>query len=36
MKMEHRIAAPAAGTVTNLAAVPGEVVREGDILLQLR
>jgi len=32
MKMEHRITAPSAGTVTELRAHPGDQVSAGDLL----
>jgi biotin carboxyl carrier protein len=36
MKMEHRIEAPAAGTVAELFVTPGELVTGGAPLVQLR
>jgi len=35
MKMEHRIAAPRAGTVTEVRARPGDQVNGGDLLAVL-
>ena len=35
MKMEHRITATSPGTVASLPVAPGDVVREGDVLVEL-
>jgi propionyl-CoA carboxylase alpha chain len=35
MKMEHRITAPAAGTVSEIRAHPGDQVSGGDLLAVL-
>ncbi|MFN0093911.1 MAG: biotin carboxylase N-terminal domain-containing protein [Dehalococcoidia bacterium] len=35
MKMEHRVVAPTAGTVRELAVGPRSVIREGDLLVEL-
>ena len=35
MKMEHRITAPAAGTVKALPVKERDTVREGDVLVEL-
>jgi biotin carboxyl carrier protein len=33
MKMEHTIRAPSDGTVVSLLSLPGEIVKDGDILV---
>jgi len=35
MKMEMPVESPSAGRVTSIAAVPGQAVEEGDLLLEL-
>jgi biotin carboxyl carrier protein len=35
MKMEHRITATVAGTVARVAVRAGDVIREGDTLVEL-